>query len=206
MTPDPSPLTFAFGCELAEESVGQARSNVGSDEHVAIVALVLDHRTNVDALRQNARVGGSFRLATREWAMLAHKVQFGVATRVRPQPSFGAVKSGTVLTSAWQVPKRDGNVFAIDPLPVHRILGVANGSKPVLTHRVVSVATIKFPAEETLQCRRSFVYQRASSYFTEPLGIVERHGLIVVEDVALATVRRRRTKWLVTETGTLFNG
>lgn len=66
--------------------------------------------------------------------------------------------------------------------------------------------TIEFPAEETLERRRRLVHEGAAADLAEALRVVERHRLVVVEDVALAVVRGRAAQRLVPERGTLFDG
>lgn len=61
------------------------------------------------------------------------------------------------------------------------------------------MASVQFPAQEALQRRRRFIYQRAAADLAEALGIVETSWLIVVEYVAFAIVSRSASKWLVTE-------
>lgn len=199
-------LTFAFRCILREESVRQACPHRRPRQHIAIVALVLDARTDVHTGRQQARVGRPFGFATRQRSMLADKVEISIAAGVRPQPSLGAIEARAIITSGGHIPEADRHVLAIDPFPVGRILRVAYRTEPVLSIGIVPVTSVELPGEETLQRRRCLVHQGATLQLAMSSSGLEVGGLVVVEDVALAIVGRCRAQWLVAERWTLLDG
>lgn len=71
--------------------------------------------------------------------MLANIVEFGIAVGVGPEPSLGAVVARAIFVAAGQIPEGNGDVFAVDPLPVVSVLGIAHGAQPVLTICVAPV-------------------------------------------------------------------
>ena len=64
---------------------------------------------------------------------------------------------------------------------------------------------IQFPAEEALKRRRRLVDEGSAADLAKAFRVVERHGLVIVEDVALAVVGRSAAERLVPEGGTLFD-
>ncbi len=138
--------------------------------------------------------------------MLAHKVQFAGAVRVRPEEALGAVETGAVFRRSRKVPEGKGHILAVDPLPIVSILRVSNDAQPVLAVFVVLVPSVQFPAEEALKGRGDLIDQRAAPLLAEGLRLEEVHLLVIVEDVAVAVVGGGAAQWLVAEGGALFNG
>ena len=138
--------------------------------------------------------------------MLAHKVQFAGAVRVRPEEALGAVETGAVFRRSREVPEGERHILSVYPLPVISILRVSNDAQPVLAVLVVLMASVEFPAEEALKGRGDLIDQRPSSLLAESLRLEEVHLLVVVEDVAVAVVGGGAAQRLVAEGGTLLNG
>lgn len=61
------------------------------------------------------------------------------------------------------------------------------------------MSSVQFPAEEALQRRGYLVHQRATTLLTERFRLGKVHRLVVVENVAIAIVRRSAAQGLVTE-------
>ena len=138
--------------------------------------------------------------------MLAHKVEFAGAVRVRPEEALGAVETGAVFRRSRKVPEGKGHVLAVDPLPVISILGISNDAQPVLAVLVVLMASVELPAEKALKGRGDLIDQRAAPLLAESLRLEEVHLLVVVEDVAVAVVGGGAAQRLVAEGGTLLDG
>lgn len=81
--------------------------------------------------------------------MLAYKVEPSLAVRVGPQPSLAAVESGAALGASRRIPERDGDVIAVNPLPIGRVLRVSDGAHPILAAAVAAARqTVQSVQEE----------------------------------------------------------
>lgn len=70
--------------------------------------------------------------------MLANIVQSCLAVSVSPQPAFAPVESCAAFRAPRGVPEGDGDVIAVDPLPVGGVLWVPHGPHPVLATAVAA--------------------------------------------------------------------
>lgn len=68
--------------------------------------------------------------------MLTDIVESGLAVGVCPEPALAAVEAGASLAASGRVPEGDGDVISVHPLPVGRVLRVANCADPVLAAAV----------------------------------------------------------------------
>lgn len=75
--------------------------------------------------------------------MLANVVEPGLAVSVGPEPAFAAIEAGAVVTASGRIPERDGDVVSVHPLPISRVLRVADCSHPILAAAVASVEHIR---------------------------------------------------------------
>lgn len=145
-------LTSTHGWEFRVESVGLTSSRVGSNEEVPGIAAMLNHSSHFQTGGQEGGIWRLFGTTAPLRTMLADKIERLVAIRVRPQPSLGSVEASTVSSTSGHVPEGHGHVATIQPLPVVRVLGISDGSQPVLRRGVGPVTPPHLPTQETLQC------------------------------------------------------
>ena len=138
--------------------------------------------------------------------MLTNEIQLESAVGIRPQPTFGSVKSCTIVVAARKIPEGYGHRISGHPLPVFRILPIPNRSEPVLPVGVTLVTPPQLPGEKSLQRRIRFVDQGTPPRVAKVEGPLEVGGLLVVEDVALAVVGGGAARRLIAESWTSFNG
>lgn len=131
--------------------------------------------------------------------MLANEVQIEITIGVRPEPSFGPIKSGAVIAITRQIPEGNRDIFAINPLPIGRILGVPESAQPVLAVGIIPMPSVELPTEKALEGRRGLVDKTSSSHLTKPPGTVEIEGLVVVKYITLSIVSGSTAERLVSE-------
>ena len=91
--------------------------------------------------------------------MLTNEIQLESAVGIRPQPTFGSVKSCTIVVAARKIPEGYGHRISGHPLPVFWILPIPDRSEPVLPVGVTLVSPPQLPGEKPLQRRIRFVDQ-----------------------------------------------
>lgn len=138
--------------------------------------------------------------------MLANIIQWNIAVRVAPQPSFRPVVSRAILIATRQIPERHSHLLTVHPFPHVPFPRITHCAHPVLRRRIASVPAPQFPANESLKRWIRFINQRTTASPTERQSIAEVQWLSIVEYVAFAVVRRRGTWRLVAENRTAFDG
>lgn len=139
--------------------------------------------------------------------MLADVVEMHPTIRVRPEPSLRPVVPGTIPAPNRQIPKRNGQLFPVQPLPPPRTLRtlLPNRPHPVLPASVAPMPPPQLPTNEPLQGRIALVDQGSAPGPAESERFPELGRLPVVEDVALAVVSGGASWRLIAELWTALD-